>query len=100
MKKIIFFLTILMASPMYGYDFTITIPNEILSRVVAALGTFYGYEPEILDNDGNLITNPETEGQFVQRKIKEEIKERVVKQEVRDAARAQRNTSVSEIDIQ
>lgn len=65
----------------------ITIPDAMLPRVTEAFKAAYGYEAKLPDGSNN----PETEAQFVRRKILDYVKELTVAHEAAgagDAARA------------
>lgn len=64
-----------------------TLPAAALSRLLAALGSAYGYVP-FLDPPDNTRPNPETREQFVHRMVGEEWRRRTVlyeRQLARDA---------------
>ena len=66
----------------------IDIPANITTRVMNALAVHYGYQANIRDANGNLITNPETKAAFVKRMVVTTLKNIVRDQEAQIAAKA------------
>jgi hypothetical protein len=54
-------------------NITISIPDEVLGRVLDGLSTYHSYKSTIFV-DGEYIANPETRAEFCKRKIIEHIK--------------------------
>jgi len=53
----------------WGLVTTIEYPNDMDSLIPAAFGSAYGYEEEILDEDENLVQNPQSLEEFTVSKI-------------------------------
>lgn len=60
---------------------TITIPNNITTRVIDGFCKRYNYSPTLENGE----PNPETKAQFAQRKLREYIKQAVREAEIQDA---------------
>lgn len=72
---------------MADQQFTITIPEAQVPRVVSALAAHFGHTPD----DG-------PQGAFVRDKVVELLKRLVLRQEQRDAARAAAEVGLPDID--
>lgn len=74
-------------------NITINIDDAQLTRVITALSAAFGYQ-ELIETDPALppIPNPETEGQFVRRKVIEQLKKIVLDQEAQTADNAYRES--------
>jgi hypothetical protein len=79
---------------------TITIPDGQLARVRDSFALAYNYQATIPDpaNPGATIPNPENKVQFMQRKVREYIKEVVKGQEAVAAAEAARTTAAAAVE--
>ena len=84
-------------------NFTITIPDAIVSRVVDGLAGQHGYQATTTDEDTGVVTpNPETKQDFARRMMRKWIKESVVAYEtgLTEAARKAAEAKAElEIDI-
>jgi len=78
MKKILLTgLILLIATTVYAGSFTINYPNGLGSNIVDFFARVDEYQSEVLDVDGEtLIANPETKGQFVKRKLQEDLRKK------------------------
>lgn len=79
---------------------TINIPDGQVARVRNAFASAYGYQATIPDpnNAGQTIPNPETKGQFTERKIREFIREVVAGQEATVDANTARSARIAEVN--
>jgi hypothetical protein len=61
---------------------SVNVPAAQVPRVEAAFRATYGYPTQILDGEGNTVPNPETPQQFVQRMLREHVRDVVVRHEM------------------
>lgn len=79
-------------------DITITIPDEVMQRVLDAFAGSYGYQATIDDGQGNQIPNPQSEAAFSKAQIRAYIKDVVRGYEARDAAETARVAAIAAVD--
>ncbi len=73
---------------------TITIPDNITTRVLNGFAKRYNYSPTL----ENGSPNPETKAQFAKRKLIEYIKQAVREAEIQDAANTAATTAGASVD--
>lgn len=83
-------------------DITITIPDNMVTRVIDGVAGQNNYQETVQDDDGYEIPNPETKGQFVKRMVRQYLKENVKAWEANQAASSARIAAIAavEADIQ
>ena len=55
-------------------DLTFTIPDEYLGDVIEAMAFNYGYQDNVIDENGSIIPNPQTKVQFAKTTIRNIIR--------------------------
>lgn len=71
--------------------------TELKNRIADAFCSVYNYQTKVTVN-GELVDNPESKNQFVQRKIKEYVKEIVKSCESSSAMQAAREEAITKAD--
>lgn len=84
-------------------EFTITIPDAILDRVIDGYGYHHGYPDEVrsVDEDGQdtKIPNPESKIVFARRLLERHIKRAVASYEARLAEEQAREDAVDSVNL-
>lgn len=79
-------------------NITIQIPDALLPRVINGLSTFYGYQAEVINTEGQTIPNPQTKAQFAKKQLIEHIKHCVKTVETDEAVRQARESKSTEVE--
>ena len=79
-------------------EITITIDDQVATRVVDAFTVSYGYQDTIDDGEGNQIPNPQTRNAFTKAQVMKYIKEVVKGHEAKAAAEAARVAALAAAD--
>jgi|DEB0MinimDraft_6_1074348.scaffolds.fasta_scaffold278467_1 hypothetical protein len=87
MKHLILTLALLIPSSAMAATLSITIPDNQVNRVQDAFANEYGYQEQVLDENGDLVDNPVTKAQFTKSKVVSYIKNTVRSSEKSEAAK-------------
>jgi hypothetical protein len=78
--------------------FSIEIADTDVERVINAVSTNYNYEENIIDNNGDTISNPENKYVFVNRMVRQFLSDHVRKYEI-DLLKKQLEDSINNPSI-
>lgn len=70
------------------------VPNAQATRVLNAFAQTHGYQAQIPDEAGTLVTNPENKTEFLKRKIRQFVMESVQAAEAQTAAENARKAAI------
>ena len=74
---------------------TVSIPDSLVPRVIAAVCWRYGYQEQIPDGLGGFQDNPETPAQFTKRVLFKEFPKELMRQYEGELARQQAGVQVT-----
>lgn len=77
---------------------TMTIPIAFGARMQAALAANYRYQALVIDENGALVSNPQTVQEFILANRVQELKNHVAAYEVPDLAKDDRQDRIDEIN--
>lgn len=77
---------------------TFTLSSADATRIVNALGA--GHEENIINEEGQEVSNPQTKAQFAQNQLAQLIKGKVIQHERQEARRALQEPSAFEITVE
>ncbi len=73
---------------------SVTIPNPVLSRILDAFAAEYNRPDTVLNEQGEQVSNPESEADFAKRKVMEYIKSVTKSYEAKAAAETARQAAL------
>ena len=79
-----------------GFEWTVS--SEDKTRILDGVCYQHGYQDQVEDENGGLVDNPETKGEFAKRMAKRWVRENVKAYEANAAAQTARDAKIAEVD--